>query len=225
VSHELSQELTELRRALLTMSAGAEQRVRLALDALILRDIAAAREVRHNDREIDEMEVDVEAECLRILALHQPVATDLRFVLASVRISSELERVADLAKGIAKRVIDLDEHAPVEYPKPLIEMGDATKQMLSDALKALSELDVELAESVRRADKFVDARQRDCFDWADVELPAHIDQAHSIVDVLFIVRALERIGDHATNIAEDVIFHVGGDIVRHTPIGGGRAGA
>lgn len=218
MSQELGHELTELRRAILTLSAGAEQRVRMALEALFQKDIQTARKVRHNDREIDVMEVDVEAECLRVLALHQPVATDLRFVLAAVRINSELERIADLAKGISKRVIDLDEYPPVEFPTPLREMADATLKMLGDALKSLAELDVKLAEHVRRSDQFVDDRQRDCFEWADTELAEHSELAHSIVDVLFIVRALERIADHATNIAEDVIFHVGGNIVRHTPL-------
>ena len=130
---DLHKELTELRRAILTMGSVVEQRVEQVLDALFRGDLELARSVRGGDREIDEMDVDIEAECLRVLALSQPVAADLRFVLAVLRINSELERIGDQAKSIAKRVIDLGQTRPVEVPGTLLEMAQASRQMLNNA--------------------------------------------------------------------------------------------
>ncbi len=213
---ELDKELTTLRRALLSMSASAELRVTQAYDALLNRDSAVADAVRVSDDEIDDMENDIEAECLRILALQHPVASDLRYVIAALRINADLERIADLARGIAKRVIYMSREKPIPFPRELGQICDASRDILSDALRALAEQDAELASRVRRADKRVDALHKSVYNWAINELPSHAEDAQSMVDLLFIARAIERIADLATNIAEDVIFSVGGDIVRHT---------
>ena len=123
---DLQAELTELRKAILEMGAAVEQRMFRAADGLIRGDLEAARHVRHGDREIDEMEIAIEEECLRILALSHPVARDLRFVLSVMRINTTLERIADLIKSIAKRTLDIADHAPAEWPTCLMEMVTST---------------------------------------------------------------------------------------------------
>jgi phosphate transport system protein len=218
VSYELKAELTQLRRSLLSMAAGVEKRVRIAMDALETLNPDVARQVRHGDSEIDSMEVDIEAECLRVLALHAPVANDLRFVLAAIRVNGELERIADLAKGVGKQVLQIAEHGRLPIPPSVGELSSLTRDLLADTLRALSEGDVDLAAKVRRDDARLDEQMKRVFDWADVHLEAHDYRAGSIVNLLFAVRSAERIGDLATNIAEDVIFVVGGQIVRHSPI-------
>lgn len=215
MSVELENELTKLRRALLSMSASAELRVSQAFESLFNRDAGMASAVRDSDREIDEMELDIESECLRILALQHPVASDLRFVLSALRINTELERIADLARGVAKRVIKISGAQPIALPDSMVEMAAAVRKMLSDALKSLASEDEELARQVRRDDAFVDARHKQFYDWAVGQLQNMPDGARAMVDLLFIARAMERIGDLSTNIAEAVIFAAGGGVVRH----------
>jgi len=218
VSYELKAELRQLRRSVLGMAAGVEKRVRIAMDALATRSADTARLVRHGDSEIDEMEVDIEGECLRVLALHAPMANDLRFVLAALRINADLERIADLAKGIGKNVLEIARHDPLPAPPEVEEMAELTKALLSDTLRAMTDADVDLASQVRRNDQAIDDKMREVFEWADARLESHECHAGSIVSLLFAVRSAERIGDLATNIAEDVIFVVGGSIVRHSPV-------
>lgn len=216
---DLQNELIRLRRMILTMGASVEQRVSEAADSLFRHDIQEAREVRTGDDEIDAMDLDVEAECLRILALSHPVAGDLRFVLAVVRINNNLERMADLAASIAKRVLALEDHrTSVALPEALEDMGRCTLRMLSDALAALANEDTALCNQVRRADDRVDDLFKELFIWAQQAIRDNVDVTASVVDVLSIARKLERIADMATNIAEDVIFLVEGAVVRHQKV-------
>jgi phosphate transport system protein len=215
---DLQHELTELRRAILTMGSLVEQRVEQAIDALLRGEVQEARFVRQGDGDIDEMDVDIEAECLRVLALSQPVAADLRFVLTVLRVNGELERIGDQAKSIAKRVIDLSETAPMDVPVILREMAAATRSMLSDALTAFAEEDAELSRQVLAADEQVDAYQKQIFAWVQEEIPRHVDETRAVIDLLSVARRLERIADLATNIAENVIFLVKGSQVRHAKV-------
>lgn len=210
-------ELVEVRRSILSMAAIVEQQVDRCLTALRGMDIALARLVKAGDDEINNLELEIENECLRIFALTHPVAGDLRFMMAVLRINSNLERIGDKAKSIAKRIIDLVDCAPVRMPPALLEMADKTRQMLSDALTALANEDAELGRRVRSSDDPVDALQREVFAWGHKEIPAHVESTHAVIDVLSIGRALERIADLSTSIAEDVIFLVEGSIVRHRP--------
>lgn len=219
MSAELNKHIEELRRALLTMSVTTEGRVSSALESLIRKDPEMARMVRFGDKDIDAMEIDIDEECFRILALHNPVASDLRFVLGVMRINRELERAADHAKGITKRVLDLVDQPPIPLPQDVEEMAVAAQMMLGNAVRALAQGDRELAKEVRRADSNVDARYRGMFEWAAETVREHGEWAHAVIDVLSIVRSIERIADISTNIAEEVIFMVGGQSVRHTPIG------
>lgn len=218
MSHNLTEQMTDLRRALLSMCASVENRVLKATDALLARNPEAAKLVKNGDQEIDQMDINVEAECLRILALQQPVAGDLRFVVASLRVEADLERIGDLAKGIAKRVIAMSKQTPFPYPDELVEMVRATRVILGDALRALAEGDPALAARVRADDQRVDDLYKGIVAWAVREVALHADEARAIVDLLSVVRALERIGDLSTNIAESVIFVVEGEVVRHAPV-------
>lgn len=219
---ESLRELVALRRDLLSMGAAAEQRVNRVFRAIVDRDVELARSVRKGDHEIDTMELGIDAECLRLLALHHPVARDLRFVLAALRINTDLERIADLAKSIAKRVIYLAERPTIEIPEQIRDMTRATSQMLSDVLRALADDDVAIADHVRRSDEYVNIKNRELFQWAVEQVARSPGNAQAIFDVHTMARSIERIADLTTNIAEDVIFAVGGDVVKHAPF---RAGA
>ncbi|MHC4990335.1 MAG: phosphate signaling complex protein PhoU [Planctomycetota bacterium] len=212
----LQVEVTDLRRAILTMAASVEQRVARAVRSLTERDHELAQGVRTGDPEIDRMEVDIESECLRILALIQPVARDLRFVMAVLRMNTDLERTGDLAKGIAKRVLDLETLPPTAVPSILPDMASAALQMFRDAVTALANEDVDLCRRIRHADDTVDEKLRELLAWAQQEMPRKPEAARAVIDVLSVARKLERIGDMATNIAEDVVFAVEGSIIRHT---------
>jgi phosphate transport system protein len=212
---DLHQELTELRRAILSMGSIVEQRVEQVVDAIFASNTELAQRVREGDRTIDEMDVDIERRCLRILALSHPVAVDLRFVLAVTRINNDLERIGDEAKSIAKRVLDLGDTTPVEFPDALRQMADASRRMLGEALTALADEDPNLCRRIRHEDEQVDALQKEIFTWIQQEIPRHVEATRAAIDVLSIARRLERIGDLSTNIAEDVIFLSEGSLVRH----------
>lgn len=215
---DLIQELTQVRQMILAMAEAAQRQVDRVIEALVDKDIAAARLVRQGDEEINRLEIEIENECLRIFALSHPVAGDLRFVMSVLRINSNLERIGDKAKTIAKRIIDLTDCAPLALPPPLLEMASQARTMLSDALTALANQDADLCRHVRLSDDRVDALQRELFSWAHKEIPEHVGSTHAVIDVLSISRALERIADLSTNIAEDVIFSVKGSVVRHSRV-------
>ncbi|HBS28267.1 MAG TPA: phosphate transport system regulatory protein PhoU [Phycisphaerales bacterium] len=211
-------ELTKLRRMLLSMGAEVEQRVNEALDSLLRHDLRLAEKVRRGDDVIDKMDVDVEAECVEILALHQPVARDLRYVLAALRINADLERIADLARGIAKRAIKLEHEKQIDRPPALVQMAGAVRSMVADALKALADQDEPLARSIRRRDLIVDDHYKQLMSWSVDTVAAQGEDAKAIIDTLSIVRAMERMADLTTNIAEATIFSIAGEVVRHTPV-------
>ncbi len=213
---DLQTELTYLRRSILSMGALVEQRVHMAIDGLFRADINAATKVRKGDDEVDAMEVRIEEACLRILALSHPVAKDLRFVLAVMRINNDLERIGDMAKSVAKRALHLAEAGPVDLPAGLEKMAIATQQMLADALASLTDGDVELARRIRAADKRVDDLLKEIFAWVQLEIPRHVEATKSSIDILSVARRFERISDLATNMAEDVIFLIEGELVRHS---------
>ena len=212
----LHEELIDIRRMILGQGATVEQRLNCILQAVEELDFESAQLVRHGDRPIDEQELAIEQACLRVLALSQPVATDLRFVLSVLRINGDLERIADLSKSIAKRLLHLQKSTAIDFPDAIPKMASYARHMVGDVLSALADGDTELSQAVRRADQHMDDLQREVFAWAHREIPRHVEATKSAIDVLSIARALERIGDLATNIAEDVIFLVSGTVVRHS---------
>jgi phosphate transport system protein len=213
---DLKTEILNLRRGLLAMGAATEQRLDFAVRALLEQDVAAAAAVKAGDNEIDAMEVDLETQCMKVLALGAPVAHDLRFVLSVVRISADFERIADLSRGIAKKVIRWsDSSRPIEVPGALADMAEASKTMLADVLAALSDEDPELCREVRRADRRVDDLNKEVVAGARRLIQDDVSRTAEGIDLMQIAQRLERVADITTNIAEDVIFLVEGRVVRH----------
>jgi phosphate transport system protein len=190
-----------------------EDSVRRALISVASRDEALANEVIEADGRVDEAEVELEEECLKVLALHQPVAIDLRYIIAVLKINNDIERIGDLAANIAKRSLDLREAA--EVPALLPEMADKARAMLRTSLDALVNFDGEQARQVLAMDDDVDRMHKAMFDRLDHIVTDEPAKSNEFLPFLSVSRSLERIGDLATNIAEDVIYLVDGDIVRH----------
>ncbi len=218
MSVDLHKELVNLRRNILNMGASVEERVAEALDALFSHNLAEAQTVRVGDDEIDAMDLDIEKECLRLLSLTQPVATDLRLILAVMRINTDLERIADMAKSIAKRVIAVEQlPGTLEPPATLREMAKRTRQMLDDSIAALANNDKSLCNNIRRSDDVVDDLLKEMFAWAQESIQEDVEMTAFAINMLSVARKLERTADMATNIAEDVLFIIEGQVVRHTP--------
>jgi phosphate transport system protein len=161
------------------------------------------------------MEVQVEESCLKILALYQPVATDLRFIIAVLKINNDLERVGDLAVNIAERAAFLATQPPLEMSFDFQKMAAKAQEMLKRSLDALVGFNAEMAEEVCLSDDEIDAMNRQVYFMVEEAIHTHPDQTESLIHTLSVSRHLERIADHATNIAEDVIYMIDGSIVRH----------
>ncbi|HUJ73429.1 MAG TPA: phosphate signaling complex protein PhoU [bacterium] len=200
---------------LLSLGADVEGSVYKAVQALDRRDKSMAEQVISGDAAIDKFEVYLEEECLKILALHQPVAIDLRFVIAVLKINNDLERIGDLAVNIAERALFLAAHQPLDVPFDFASMAAKAQQMLKKSLDALVNMDPRMARDVCAADDEVDALNRDMYGRIEDGIRQHPEHLESLIHYLGVSRYLERIADHATNIAEDVIYMVDGDIVRH----------
>jgi phosphate transport system protein len=216
MSTHLEREIERLKRKILSQSALAEDSVRRAMRALAERDAEAARHVIEvDDRETNELEVDIEEDCLKVLALHQPVAIDLRFIISVLKINADLERVADLAVNIAERALFLSEQDPLGLPIYFDEMAQKAQAMLKNALDALVNMDSDLAREVCAADDEVDDINRQMYARIQAAILEHPSRVDGLMHLLAVSRHLERIADHATNIAEDVVYMVDGEIVRH----------
>jgi phosphate transport system protein len=221
---QLQREIEKLKGRILTLSALVEERVRLAVKAIIQQDEALARQVIDGDAEIDQMEVDLEEECLKVLALHQPVAIDLRYIIAVLKINSDLERIGDLAINIAERVPFLHDLDFIPFPLHLDAMAENAQAMLHSSLDALVGMDKDLAYRVMAADDAVDTQHSEMYAKVEAAIRRDVRNISSLMPLLGISRNLERIADHATNIAEDVIYMISGEIVRHKAESMGGAG-
>ena len=215
MSTHLRRELESLKRQTLSLSALVEENVRSAVLSLERRDERLAQAVIDADLEVDQAEVDLEEECLKILALHQPVAIDLRFIVAALKINNDLERIGDLAVNIAERAQYLATHDRVAWPFDLMAMAERAQAMVKQSLDALVTMDAGLARQVCAADDEVDAMNREVYLQVQKAIRERPEQLEALVHLLSASRHLERIADHATNIAEDVIYMTRGEIVRH----------
>jgi len=215
VVRHFQEELEQLQARLLEMGGLAEERVRAAVQGLSTRDVDVIEQVLHGDEPINELHVEIDGRCFKLLALHQPMATDLRAIVSAVKINTDLERVGDLAVNIAEAAQRYATHAPVKKLVDLPQMGDIAQAMLRDALDSFVRRDTILAQQVLDEDDRLDGLKTKIFR----ELLAYMLNDRATVepslDLILISRHLERIGDHATNIAEDVIFMVSALDVRH----------
>jgi phosphate transport system protein len=211
------EELEALQSRLLEMGGLAEERVRACIDALESRDLGVVAQVMGGDEPINQLHIEIDNRCFRLLALYQPMATDLRAIVSAVKINTDLERVGDLAVNIAEAAQRYATHPPVKKLIDIPTMGTIAQTMLRDALDAFVRRDTALAHAVLNADDQLDALKtqvfRDLLTYM-IKDPATVEPA---LDLILISRHLERIGDHATNIAEDVIFMVSAQDVRHHP--------
>jgi phosphate transport system protein len=217
MSRHLLVEVEKLKKALIHMAGLAEEAVSAAVRSLETRDKQLALSVIDGDSKIDQMEVDVEEECLKILALHQPVAIDLRFIIAVLKINNDLERIADLAVNIAERSAYLATQEPLEIPFALPTMVTKTTSMLRRSLDALVNMDAGQARAVRAMDDDVDAINRQAYTAVQDGIRQDLNLMDRLIHLLSVARHLERIADLASNISEDVIYLVEGVIVRHRP--------
>jgi len=211
----LQSRVIELRRNLLALGALVEQRVSSVIEVIRDGDVDLARKVRAGDAEIDQMQLALEGECMRLLALGSPVASDLRLILTAMRVSNELERIADMCKGISKRVIRLVESGSYRYPSALVQMIEAALSMLRDVLVAFSNQDIQLCLEVRRADSYVDGLNREVVAWAREWIEQDVEKSGAAIELLAIAQRVERLADIVTAIAEDTVFLVEGRLVRH----------
>jgi len=215
VTAHLKREIEKLKQEILSLAAIVEENVSRAVKSLNERDRLLAKSVINTDLEIDQMEIEIEEECLKIIALNQPVANDLRFIIAVLKINNDLERVGDLAVNIAERAVFLAGQEKIDIPFDFPGMAEKTQLMLKRSLDAIVNRDVGLAHKVRASDDEVDAINRQIYDQVQEEIRKHPDKIELLIHLLSASRHLERIADLATNIAEDVIYMVEGVIIRH----------
>ena len=208
-------ELEKIKKRILSLGAMVEERVRMVIKALETRDGDAAKKIIISDHEIDEMEVEIEEECLKILALYQPVAIDLRFLTAVIKINNDLERIADEAVNIAERVQVIAKRQRLDIPFNHSLMAEKSEFMLKKSLDSFVNMDVDIALRVCTLDDEVDNMMNEAYDVVKHAIGKHPDRVSYLINLLLVSRHLERIADHATNIAEEVIYLVEGEIVRH----------
>ena len=217
VVRHFQDELEALQARLLEMGGLAEERVRAAVQGIVARDMQVIDRVIRGDEPINALHIEIDDRCFRLLALHQPMATDLRTIVAAVKINTDLERVGDLAVNIAEAARRYIGHPPVKQLVAIPEMGEIAQGMLRDALDSYVRRDTGLAQQVLNEDDRLDGLKTHVFrELLNITLHDAATVEPSI-DLILVSRHLERIGDHATNIAEDVIFMVSALDVRHPP--------
>lgn len=209
------EELEDLKSHLILMGQKAVEQVGLAMRAFIENDTDLARQVRRNDDELDELEVRIDAEVIEFISLRSPVTRQLRMVIVGMKAAHDLERVGDEANSIAKRTIKLAAEAPLKAHPQIPRLAEMAGRMLRDALDSLLAPDEAMAAEVCRRDKEVDVVYKQVHRELSASLKENPAAAGSTVELLFISKSLERIADHATNIAEEVIYLLRGQDVRH----------
>ena len=220
MSTHFRKELERIKQMVLSLGTMVEDRVQMAKKSIETLDGELARVIVDQDHEIDQMEIDVEEECLRALALYQPVAVDLRFLIAVIKINNDLERVGDEAANIARRVGSLSKQhrAPFQYDYSV--MVEKAQDMLKKSLDSLVNMNLDLAFEVLTLDDEVDRINREAYDAIKAAMRSNSENEDigPLINMLLIARHVERLADHATNIAEEVIYMIEGDIVRHSKL-------
>lgn len=211
-------EIERLKKKLLFLAAKVEENLNLSITAILDADLEKAANVISTDPEIDSLDVEIEEDCLKILALHQPVAADLRYIVVVLKIDSDLERIADLAVNISERVGTVSRYKTIEKPFDLKIMLKTAVKMVKDSVDSLVSCDTKKAYRVIEEDDDIDAQEDNAFKVTQEHIKQNPQNVKYYVSLLSVARYLERIADHATNIAEDVIYMIDGEIVRHQKI-------
>ena len=216
MSLHLSRDLEKLKKEVLKLGNFVETAINNAILALNNREASYVDEVFKHENMINDMEVKIEEDCLKILALHQPVAVDLRFIVVVLKVNNDLERMGDFASNIAKRARELMQEDPLPtLPEFVNELPDLVRTMVRKSLDALVKLDMNLAKEVIEMDDKVDQINRDMYAVVKKEIAKNPHNTETAINVLSCSRYMERIADLSTNIAEDVIFMVEGKVIRH----------
>lgn len=215
MAKHLQREIENLKKKLLSLGARVEASVKDATLSIEKRNTELAQKIIDDDINIDNTEVEIEEDCLKILALHQPVAIDLRFIVAVLKINSDLERIGDLAVNIAERAVFLAGKSKINIAIDLVDMAHNAQSMLKQSLDALINHDAKLAHKVCASDDIVDGLNRQMYLKVQEAILQKPEEISSLIHLLSASRHLERIADHTTNIAEDVIYMIEGQIVRH----------
>jgi phosphate transport system protein len=211
----LHRAMDKIKKEILALGALVEERFKKSIDAVRAENIELAKWIIDTDYEVDEREIEVEEECLKILALYQPVATDLRLIIAVIKINNDLERIADYAVNIARRFVTSSDD-PDKFGYDYTAMAEQAANMLKLSLDALVGMNVAMAYRVLEMDEDVNAMRDEAYRTMKADIRAHPAMVAEIINMYLISRHIERIGDHTTNIAEEVIYLIEGDIIRHT---------
>jgi len=215
LTHLLHDELQHLKHILLRMSGMVEHAINMSVHSLLDNDESLARKVIESDHAIDMLEMEIDEMCLRLLALHQPVAIDLRFIIASTKINTDLERMGDLAVNIAERALYLIHKPQIDAGIDLKRMSDFAQKMARESLDALVQSDSMKAREICRSDDLLDDMNRQALTLLAAYMENHPEAVKSAVHLLLITRHLERIGDMATNICESIVFMTEGRSIKH----------
>jgi len=215
MAKHFDRELEKLKKKILSLGALVEERVYLAIKAIESRNPDLAEKIIRLDHEIDETEVEVEEECLKVLALYQPVAIDLRFIVAVIKINNDLERIGDEAVNIAERIQSIAKYPNISFHFDYTDMAEIAAAMLKQSLDALVNLDIDTAFRVLTLDDEVDDIQSSAYAQIKQAMRENPKEMTYLINLYLISRHLERIADHATNIAEEVVYLIEGEIVRH----------
>lgn len=213
--HYWQREIDNLKKLILSLGAIVEEQIVRSMLALERRDAKLAEEVINRDNEIDSLEIIIEEECLKILALYQPVANELRFVVAVLKMNNDLERMGDLAAGIAERASYLSKKEKIDLIQELKTIAEKVQTMVKKSLDSLVNTDVVLAKEVLEADDEVDALNKQILKLTINAMEKFSDKIKVYFSIRTVSKNLERIADSATNIAEDVIYLCTGEIIRH----------
>lgn len=216
-STHYEQELRDVKEGLLYMGALVEKAIDLAIKALMDRDTELAHRVICDDNTIDQLDVEIEDKCIRILALRQPTARDLRFITTAIKINGHLERIGDMAANIAEKAIILSEEPPMKPYIDIPRMSEIARRMIKESLDALVNENTDLAQKVRMEDETIDSLNEQVFRELLTFMLEDPKKIHRALIIMQISKSLERISDHAVGVADMVVYMVTGKIVRHEP--------
>jgi len=216
MSKHLLRDISNLADQLILIGNRCEDAFGKAIESILARDTESARQVVEGDSVIDALEVQLEESALKILALYAPVASDLRFIVAAIKINNDLERIGDIASSIAKRAIDLDSLKPTSPPLDFAEMAQRTRVMVREAIQCMVRRDEQRARALMAMDDKVDDLNRKILASLELRMAEEPEAVPALLRWANVVRLVERIADYSTNIAEDIIYLEEGDIVRHS---------